>query len=213
MQVCYRSYQARVRDGVRHWHLWATPTKVRRWEFGATPCTSHMLLLLLSLLLKNSHDSGKLEKKNNMIQMIQTQEQFRSNSYSYVHNCGGLNPDPHLIFTLQEQMTTNSIFAIVVLCCLCCYTSNYSIISCGTSTQISSLSWSKRDVCQSSSFRKFIWLSNIAVYKLQWVKKMHKSRLLCKLFLWSCMLPSIKYLFKHMGYWTILVIDYTEWSL
>lgn len=67
MQVCNRSCQARVWDGVRHWHLWATPTKVRRRKFGATHCTSQMLLLLLlllSLLLKNSHDSGKLEKKN-----------------------------------------------------------------------------------------------------------------------------------------------------
>lgn len=142
MQVCYRSCQARVWEGVRHWHLWTTSTKVRRREFGADSWASNMLLLL-SLLLKNSHDSSKLEKKQNGNSIWQ--QQYNSNSYCWhVHNCRGLNPNPHFIFTLQEQMTTNSILLFVLLCCL---TSNYSIISCGTSTQILSLFICKQEGC------------------------------------------------------------------
>jgi len=78
---------------------------------------------------------------------IQQQQQFLGHSFcSYVHNCRGLHPNPHFIFTLQERGTTNSTLLFVPLCC-------------STLTQILSLIniefiWKKKTVCQSASFNK-----------------------------------------------------------
>lgn len=145
--------------------------------------------------------------------------------FIYVYNCGGLNPNPHLIFTLQEWMTTNSILPFVLPCCL---TSNYSINSCHKSTQIlsliniesykywvymlfASLLLLKKSLPACFFKKKVTWISNITVYKLQWVQKCTNRH--SKLFLWSYACYQVLTIFLNMGYWTILVIDYTEWRL